>query len=103
MFKKVKVSELAEFDVSEYLNNPQDIAAYLTTVIEDDEASLLTAALGDIVRARGMTQVAKDSGMTREALHKALRQGSEPRFKIVSRVCTALGVKLVAQPIKANA
>ncbi|NDE05452.1 MAG: putative addiction module antidote protein, partial [Flavobacteriia bacterium] len=59
--------------------------------------------LGDIARARGMTQVAKDSGITREALYKALRPGSEPRFETVSRVCAALGVRLVAQPNQANA
>jgi probable addiction module antidote protein len=103
MSKKVKVSELAEFDAAEYLNSEEDIAAYLTTVIEENDSSLLAAALGDIARARGMTQVAKDSGITREALYKALRPGSEPRFETVSRVCAALGVKLVAQPSQTNA
>lgn len=103
MSKKIKVSELPEFDVTEYLNSEEDIAAYLTTVIEENDSSLLAAALGDIARARGMTQVAKDSGITREALYKALRPGSEPRFETVSRVCAALGVRLVAQPSQANA
>ncbi|MBN6739341.1 putative addiction module antidote protein [Acidithiobacillus sp. MC6.1] len=55
--------------------------------------------IGDIARARGMSQVAKDSGIAREALYKALRPGSEPRFETVSRVCAALGVRLVAQPM----
>lgn len=59
---------------------------------------MLAAALGDIARLRGMTQVAKDSCITREALYKALRPGSEPRFESISRVCAALGVRLVAQP-----
>ncbi len=99
MTKKINVSELPEFDAAEYLNSEEDVAAYLTTVLEENDPSLLAAALGDIARSRGMTQVAKDSGITREALYKALRPGSEPRFDTVSRVCAALGVRLVAQPV----
>lgn len=98
MSKKIRVSELPEFDAAEYLNNDEEVAAYLTAVLEENDASLLAAALGDIARARGMTQVAKDSGITREALYKALRPGSEPRFDTISRVCAALGVRLVAEP-----
>ncbi len=97
MVHKVKVSELSELDVSEYLDSGEDIAAYLTAVLEENDPALLAAALGDIARARGMTQVAKDAGITREALYKALRQNSEPRFETIQRVCTALGVQLVAQ------
>ena len=101
MTKKIKISEIPEFDAAEYLTNDEDVAAYLTTILEKNDAALLAAALGDIARARGMTQVAKDSGITREALYKALRPGSEPRFDTVSRVCAALGVRLVAQPLEA--
>ena len=99
MSKKLKVSELQEFDAAEYLSTEEDGAAYLTTVLEENDPALLAAAIGDIARARGMTQVAKDSGIAREALYKALRPGSEPRFETISRVCAALGVRLVAQPI----
>ena len=95
---KIKVSELPEFDAAEYLSGEEDVAAYLTTVLEDNDPALLAAALGDIARARGMSQVAKDAGIAREALYKALRPGSEPRFETISRVCAALGVRLVAQP-----
>jgi probable addiction module antidote protein len=101
MTKKIKISELPEFDAAEYLNSEEDVAAYLTTVLEENNPALLAVALGDIARSRGMTQVAKDSGITREALYKALRPGSEPRFETVNRVCAALGVRLVAQAIHA--
>jgi probable addiction module antidote protein len=101
MTKKIRVSELPEFDAAEYLNSEEDVAAYLTTVLEENDPALLAVALGDIARSRGMTQVAKDSGITREALYKALRPGSEPRFDTISRVCAALGVRLVAQAIPA--
>lgn len=97
--KRVKVSELPEFDAAEYLDSAQDVAAYLTTVLEESDPALLAAAIGDIARARGMSQVAKDSGIAREALYKALRPGSKPRFETISRVCAALGVRLVAQPM----
>jgi probable addiction module antidote protein len=99
MTKIIKVSELPEFDAAEYLDSEEAVAAYLTTVLEENDAALLAAALGDIARARGMTSVARDSGITREALYKALRPGSEPRFDTINRVCAALGVRLVAQPL----
>lgn len=99
MAKKIKVSELPEFDAAEYLNNEDDVVAYLTTILEENDPALLATVLGDIARARGMSQVAKDSGIAREALYKALRPGSEPRFETISRVCAALGVRLVAQPL----
>ncbi|MDY7575732.1 addiction module antidote protein [Actimicrobium sp. CCI2.3] len=99
MSKKIKISDIPDFDAAEYLQSDEDIAAYLTTVLEENDSSLLAAALGDIARSRGMTQVAKDSGITREALYKALRPGSEPRFDTIRRVCAAFGVRLIAQAI----
>lgn len=99
MPKRIKIAELPEFDASGHLNSIEDVAAYLTTVLEKNDPALLAAALGDMARARGMAQVAKDSGITREALYKALRPGSEPRFETISRVCAALGVRLMAQPL----
>lgn len=102
MSKKIKVSELVEFDATEYLTSDESIATYLSVVLEENDPELFAAALGDIARARGMTQVAKESGITREALYKALRPGSEPRFETLSRVCAALGVRLVAVPASAT-
>lgn len=99
MTPKIKVSALPEFDAAEYLSSEEDVAAYLTTILEENDPALLAAAIGDIARARGMSQVAKDSGIAREALYKALRPGSQPRFETISRVCAALGVRLVAQPL----
>ncbi|MFT3912776.1 MAG: putative addiction module antidote protein [Anaeromyxobacteraceae bacterium] len=98
MKKKIKVADLREFDAAPYLDGEEAIAAYLTDVIEANDASLLAVALGDIARARGMTEIAKAAGITREALYKALRPESAPRFDTVRRVCAALGVRLVVQP-----
>lgn len=99
MTKKIRLADLPEFDAAEYLDGEQAIAEYLTVVLEENDPALLAAALGDIARARGMSDIARDSGLTREALYKALRSDAKPRFDTISRVCAALGVRLVAQPI----
>ena len=99
MNKRIRVDELSEFDAAPYLDSEASIAAYLTDILQANDAALFAAALGDIARARGMTEIAKLAGITREALYKALRPGSAPRFDTVNRVCEALGVRLVAQPI----
>jgi len=95
----VSVTPLPEFDASPYLESEESIAAYLTDILEANDAALLASALGDIARARGMTEIAKSAGITREALYKALRPDSAPRFDTVNRVCAALGVRLVALPM----
>ena len=95
----MKIANLPEFDVTEYLNNPEALAEYLTVVMEENDPAALAQALGTIARARGMTEIAKSSGITREALYKALRPDADPRFDTVNRVCAALGVRLVAQTI----
>jgi probable addiction module antidote protein len=97
MRKKICVKDLPQFDAAEYLGDEQAMAEYLTAMMEDGDPALLAAALGDIVRARGMSDIAKASGLTREALYKALRPNAQPRFDTISRVCAALGVRLVAQ------
>ena len=99
MTKKVKISDLPEFDVTEHLDSEQAIAEYITIVLEENDPAALADALGSVARARGMTDIAKASGITREALYKALRPNAQPRFETVSKVCAALGVRLVAQPI----
>jgi probable addiction module antidote protein len=97
MTKKIRAADLPDFDPAEYLKDEEDMAAYLTAILEENDPALLAAALGDIARARGMSEIAKASGLTREALYKALRPDAQPRFDTISRVCAALGVKLVAQ------
>jgi probable addiction module antidote protein len=93
----VKIKTLPDFDAAPYLENEEAIAAYLTDIIAANDASLLAGALGTIARARGMSEIAKSAGITREALYKALRPDSAPRFDTISRVCNALGVRLVVQ------
>jgi len=97
MNRTIDVAKLPDFDVTELLQSEQDIAEYLTLVIEDGDAGLLAATLGDIARARGMTQIAQQAGIGREALYKALRADARPRFDTLMRVFKALGVRLVAQ------
>ena len=99
MTKKIRAADLPDFDFSEHLDSEQAIADYLTVILEENDPALLAAALGDIARARGMSEIAKASGTTREALYKALRPDAQPRFDTVNRVCAALGVKLVAQAV----
>ena len=89
--------KLNDFDPAVYLDSEQAVAEYLTSILEENNAALLAAALGDIARARGMTDIAKASGLSREALYKALKPSAHPRFDTISRVCAALGVRLVAQ------
>ncbi len=101
MVKKISVADLPEFDMAEHLDSDQAIAEYLTIVMEENDPGELTHALGVNARARGMSEVARAAGLTREALYKALRPNSQPRFDTIARVCAALGVKLVAQPAAA--
>jgi probable addiction module antidote protein len=98
MPRKTRIAELPEFDASRYLDGEAAIAEYLSAILEEGDAALLAAALGDVARARGMTEIARASGLSREALYKALRADAQPRFETVARVCKALGVRLVAQP-----
>src|SRR6202166_2570250 len=99
--KRIQSADLPEFHAEPYHHNERAMAAYLTDILQANDAGLLAAALGDIARARGMSEIAKAAGITREALYKALRADSAPRFDTVSRVCAALGVRLVAQAVHA--
>ena len=91
-----KISELSEFDITQHIKSDADVAEYLSQVLEDGDPGELAAALGHIAKARGMTEIAKASGIKREALYKALRPNAQPRLDTVQRVCKALGVKITA-------
>jgi len=97
MTTKIKIDELPELDMAQYLDTDEDIAEYLSQVLEDGEPGELAAALGHIAKARGMTEIAKASGIKREALYKALRPDAHPRLDTVQRVCRALGITLTAK------
>ncbi len=90
------IKKLSEFDMAEYLTSEEDIAEYIRQVLEDGDAGELASALGHIAKARGMSEIAKASGIKREALYKALRPTAHPRFETIQRVCNALGVKITA-------
>lgn len=100
MTEKIKIADLPDFDITEHLDSEQAISEYLTIILEENDPALLAVALGDIAKARGMMEIAKSSGITREALYKALRPNSQPRFETISKVCNALGVKLCVVPIE---
>ena len=95
--KKTKIKDLKKFDVVDYLKTEKDIAAYLSAVLEDGDPALFIAAIGDIDREKGMTEIAKKSGVTRESLYRALKVEARPRFETVTRVVQALGMKLSVQ------
>lgn len=87
------------YDVAEHLRTPKEMAAYLEACIEeaDGDAAFIAKALGDIARAKGMAQVARDAGLSRESLYKALSGERAPSFDTVLKVVGALGIKLHAQ------
>lgn len=93
-------SKTTRWDASEYLDSEEAIAAYVTAALEENDIHLITAALGDVARARGMTRMAKEAGVTREALYKALSASGDPKLSTVLGVMRALGVELKAIPVR---
>ena len=98
MTPKTNIADLPEFDMAEHLDSDQAIAEYLTIVLEENDPAEFAHALGTIARARGMTEVARASGLTREALYKALRPTSHPRFDTIMKVVHSFGLKISVQP-----
>ncbi|MBK1692767.1 probable addiction module antidote protein [Ectothiorhodospira mobilis] len=89
----------SHYDTADYLESEEDIAAYLMAVMEENDPALLAAALGDIARARNMSQLAKEVGMSREGLYKALSGEGNPAFSTISKVANALGLRLTIEPL----
>ena len=97
--KKVRTTR---YDTAALLKTGEDIAAYLEAALEDGDPRVITAALGNIARAKGMTQLAKEAGLGRESLYKALSPDGNPEFSTVLKVVRALGLKLHATPMAAE-
>jgi probable addiction module antidote protein len=88
------------FDASDYLKDEDTIAEYLTAALEDPDPDVFLVAVRDVARARGMTRLARDSGLGRESLYKALHPGAKPRYDTVLKLLQALGIKLSASPTR---
>ena len=88
-----KMKKTTKWDASEYLETKTDIATYLNVALEDGDTSVIATALGDIARAMGMTQLAKETGITRDELYKALSPTGNPSFDTVQKVVRAFGLK----------
>jgi probable addiction module antidote protein len=97
--KKPRNSKSSPYDVAEHLRSPEEMAAYLDAWLDGaaDDVSGIARALGDIARAKGMSQVAKATGLSRESLYRALSEGGNPSFATVLKVARALGLRLHAQ------
>jgi probable addiction module antidote protein len=95
----MKKVQTKPFDAADYLDDEETIAEYLTAALEDPNPDLFLVAVRDVARSRGMAQLARDSGLGRESLYKALAPGSKPRYDTVLKVLRALGVKLHVESV----
>ncbi|MCL2736115.1 MAG: putative addiction module antidote protein [Propionibacteriaceae bacterium] len=89
----------SKWDASEYLSSAEDVVDYLNAAIEENDPAVLQAALGDVAKAQGMSQIAQDAGVGRESLYKSLRSDGTPSFKTIAKVVRALGVRIVFEPV----
>jgi probable addiction module antidote protein len=94
------MTKFAPFDPADYLTDEGTIAEYLSAALEDPNPDMFLVAVKNVARARGITQLARDTGFGRESLYKALAPGAKPRYDTVLKVLRALGVKLHAEPMK---
>lgn len=92
------MTNFTPFDAADYLDSDEAVAAYLSAALDDDDPDLFLIAVKDVARARGMTQLARDTGLGRESLYKALAPGARPRYDTTLKVLPALGVTLRAVP-----
>ncbi|MDH2927029.1 putative addiction module antidote protein [Lonepinella koalarum] len=90
--------ELQDFDIAEHLKSEEQIQLYLNEILQEDNVELILSALGDIARARNMSQIARDAGVTREGLYKALSGKGNPTFSTVLKVMKALNLRLEIKP-----
>ncbi len=92
------MTKIARFDAAEFLDSEEAIAEYLSAALEDPNPDVFLAAVADVAKARGMSQLAKDSGLGRESLYKALAPGAQPRYGTIVKLLGAMGVSLQAKP-----
>lgn len=93
------MTKFSTFDAADYLDNEESIAEYITAALDDPNPDVFLTAVRDVARARGMAQLAKDAGLGRESLYKALTPGAKPRYDTMLKLLHALGVKLSATPV----
>ena len=94
------MTKFATFDAADYLDDEETIIAhYITAALEDPNPDVFLTAVRDVARARGMAQLARDTGLGRESLYKALTPGAKPRYDTMLKLLAALGVKLNAMPV----
>ena len=93
------MTKITPFDAADYLDDEETIAEFLTAALEDQNPDVFLSAVRDVARARGMAQLAKDAGLGRESLYKALTPGAKPRYDTMLKLLHALGVKLSATPL----
>ena len=92
--------ETTRWDAADYLDSPKMIAAYIEAILEDCDDTLIASAFGDIARSKGMTEIAKKTGVTREGLYKALRAGGDPKLSTFLAVLKSLGLRLSVKPLE---
>lgn len=93
------MNTLTRYDTADYLDDEETIAAYLTFALEDKDPNMFLVAIKNVARARGMTQLAKDTGLGRESLYKSLSDGAKPRYDTVLKIMRGLNIQLVVQPL----
>src|ERR1700694_6039771 len=101
--KGSKMGKISKFDAADYLKTPEAIAAYLTEALATDDAAYICAALDTVARAKGMTNVSKETGLSRESLYKSFSGSSKPEFDTVRKVVNSFGVRLGAEPAETMA
>ncbi len=94
------MNQIKPFEAADYLDNDEVIAEYLNAALEDPNPDVFLMAISDVAKARGMSKLAKDAGLGRESLYKALTPGAKPRYETVIKLVRALGVELNASPAK---
>lgn len=97
----VSVKELPELDIAELLDSEEVMAAYLSDIMASGDSALIMSALGDIARAKGMSALSRETGLSRESLYKTFKPGTEPKFDTVLKVMSALKLSLKATPARA--